>query len=111
MQEDKVVTEEVHCVGNPRQGHHHPHEGVWVGDRGEGGVERVHTGAEPEELPGGADHGGQVIILSAVPPAGGCYKLASVLNSTDKFVMACSAGVELYKSVQHHPLSANMTGD
>ena len=52
MQEDKVVTEEVHRVGDPGQGHRHPHEGVGVRDRGEGGAEGVHTGAEPQELPG-----------------------------------------------------------
>ena len=52
MQEDQVIAEEVHRVGDPGQGHRHPHEGVGVRDRGEGGAEGVHTGAEPQELPG-----------------------------------------------------------
>ena len=52
VQEDQVVAEEVHRVGDPGQGHRHPHEGVGMGDRGEGGAEGVHTGAKPQELPG-----------------------------------------------------------
>ena len=66
-----MVTEEVHCVGDPGESHRHPDEGVGVRDRGEGGIEGVDAGAEPEELPGGTDHGGEVVILGAVPPARG----------------------------------------
>ena len=97
-----MVAEEVHSVGDPGEGHRHPHERVGVRDRGEGGEEGVHTGAEPQELPGGADHGGEAVILGAVLLARGGDQLARVLHCADELVVPRPAGVELYERVQHH---------
>ena len=101
VKEEQVVTEQVHGVGDVGQGHRHPDEGVRVRHGQEGGVERVHAGAEPEEPPGSPDHPGEVVILVAVAAAGGRDQLAGVLHGPDELVVPRPARVQLEEGVQH----------